>query len=110
MNGTLAVPNSATPAASFSDPGPPYLRRIRYAHAIIQPTRLDVTRASHTHQVPHDLRAQSGPVTSVSNPNTTVSSAAARAVRSCRGSPPNRNRALATPQTIADVRNMNADG
>ena len=50
--------------------------------AIIQLTRLDVVRASQIQNVPHALRAHSGPVTSVSSPNTTTSSPAASAVRS----------------------------
>src|SRR5205814_5056063 len=96
--------------ASLSDPGPPYFRSSRYATEIIQPIRLDVSRTSHCHQTPHALRAQSGPVMSARAPKSTVSSAAAHAVRSWRGLPPNRYRALATPHTIADVRNIHADG
>ena len=110
MNGTLAMPKSASPAASLSDPGPPYFRRSRYATATIHPIRLDVSRTSHCHQTPQAFRAQSGPVTSASRPKSTVSSAAARAVRSCRGSPLNRKRALATPQTTPEIRNIQADG
>src|SRR5690348_6746112 len=110
MNGTFAMPKIARPDASLSDPGPPYLRTIKYDHAIIQPTRLAVMRASQIHHVPHERRAHSGPVTSVMAPNSTVSSAAAAADRSWRGLPPNRKRRLATPQTIADSRNIQADG
>src|SRR3954465_1843166 len=110
MNGTFAMPKIARPAASLSDPGPPYLRTIKYDQAIIQPTRLAVIRASQIHQVPHERRAHSGPVTSVITPNSTVSSAADTAVRSRRTSPLNKNRKLAMPHTIADSRNIHADG
>src|SRR6186997_2981028 len=110
MNGTLAIPKRARPADSFSDPGPPYFRRIRYAHAIIHPTRLDVMRASQIHQVPHAFLAHSGPVTSVSRPKSTAISAAASAVLSSRGLPVARNRALALPQMTLAVRNTHADG
>src|SRR4029453_3541929 len=110
MKAVLAVPNSANPAASFSEPGPPYRRKIRYAHATIHCTKLDVVRASQIQNVPHDLRAHSGPGTSVTTPKTTAISAAAQARRSCRGSPVMRNRTLATPHTIPEVRNIQADG
>jgi hypothetical protein len=43
-------------------------------------------------------------------PNSTTSSAAAHASRSWRGLPPNRNRTLATPQTIAEMRKISAEG
>src|SRR5262245_43008069 len=105
MKGTLAMPNNASPAASFSDPGPPYCRRIRYAQAIIQPTRLDVILASQIHHVPQAFLAQSGPVTRVSKPKRTVISAAANARRSCRASLEARNLALAMPHTTLAVRN-----
>src|SRR5215510_7438058 len=108
MNPTLATPNRARPAASFSDPGPPYRRRIRYAHATIHCTRLDVVRASHTQKVPHARRAHRGPVTSVTTPKITAISAAAHAVRSWRGSPLIRKRTLATPHTRPDTRNIHA--
>ena len=88
MKGTLAMPNSASPAASLSDPGPPYFRSSRYATATIHPIRLAVSRTSHCHQTPHAFLAHSGPVTSVMIPNSTTSSAAAQASRSWRGLPP----------------------
>src|SRR6185369_7556405 len=109
-NGTFAIPKRASPAASLSEPGPPYLRTRRYAHATIQPMRLDVSRTSHCHQTPHAFRAHSGPVTRTMAPKRTVSSAAAYARRSCRGDPPKRNLALAIPHTIAERRNTHADG
>ncbi len=72
--------------------------------------RLEVSRASHTHQTPHALRAHSGPVTSASRPKTTTSSAAATAVASDAARLVNRKRALATPATIAATMNIHADG
>ena len=102
-NGTFAMPNSATPADSLSDPGPPYRRSSRYARKIIQSTSVDVSRASHCHQTPQALRAQSGPVMSTIAPKSTDSSAAASAQRSARRFSLNRNSALAMPQTNADT-------
>ena len=46
MNGTLAMPKRATPAASFSVPGPPKRRSNRYAANSSQSTSVDVSRAS----------------------------------------------------------------
>jgi hypothetical protein len=83
---------------------------MRYAHAIIQPTRLEVMRASQIHHVPHAFLAHNGPVTSVNNPNSTAISAAASAVRSCLAWPLARKRALAMPQITLAVRNTHADG
>ena len=68
---------------------------------IIHMTSVEVSRASHCHQTPHALRAQSGPVTSTISPRTTVSSAAATAIRSADGFRVNRNTALAMPLTNA---------
>ncbi len=72
--------------------------------------RLEVSRASQTHQMPHALRAHSGPVTSVMMPNTTASSAAASAQPSMSRFFPNRNIALAVPAMIAARRNSHAAG
>ncbi len=72
--------------------------------------RLDVSRASHTHHTPQALRAHSGPVTSVNRPKSTASSAAANAQPSADAFFMKRKRALATPDTIAASRNIQADG
>src|SRR5258708_7772499 len=74
---TLTLPNTASAAASLSDPGPAYFRTKRYDTAINQPTNDMVSRASQTHQTPHALLAQSGPVRITISPNSAVSSAAA---------------------------------
>src|ERR1700749_3073765 len=96
------MPNTARPAESFSDPGPPYLRRSRYDTKIIHISSDIVSRASHSHHTPHALRAHNGPVTSAIAPYNTVSSAAATAIWSnvCRFVA--RNAALTRPQKIAD--------
>src|SRR6266545_6279954 len=103
MNGTLAVPNTASAAPSLSEPGPPYFRTNRYPTAISHPTNDMVRRASQTHHTPQAFLAHSGPVTSTINPKSAVSSAAAIATRSAAGSFFQRNNALATPQTTAEM-------
>ena len=60
-------------------PAPPKRRRRRYATNSMYITSELVRRGSQSHQTPHALRAQSGPVTSIIVPNTTASSAAASA-------------------------------
>src|SRR6266545_8357752 len=103
MNGTLAVPNTASAAPSLSEPGPPYFRTKRYPTAISHPTNDIVSRASQTHHTPHAFLAHNGPVTRTIKPNSAVSSAAASATRSAAGSFRQRNKALATPHTTADI-------
>src|SRR5438045_2242145 len=99
MNGTFALPNTASAAASLSDPGPAYLRTNRYASEISQPTNDIVRRGSQSHHTPHAFFAQSGPVAITIAPNSAVSSADASATRSAPGRRPQRNSALATPHT-----------
>src|SRR5687767_13477111 len=96
------MPNTAKPAASISDPGPPYRRRRIYEIKIIHSRNDMVSRGSHTHQTPHAFRAQSGPVTIAIAPYSTVSSAAAKAIQSYAGFFLMRNIALTMPQKIAD--------
>ena len=52
----VGVPNTARPAASFSDPGPPDFRTNRYRPQISQPTHDVDSRASQSHQTPQALR------------------------------------------------------
>ena len=110
MNGTLAMPNSASPAASFSDPGPPYLPKdqIRPGDHPADEARRDACipdppgaprfprpqRAGHERQQPEEHRHLRR----------------ASAVRSCRASPVARKRTLAMPQTMLAPRNIQAEG
>ena len=55
------MPKTPTAAASISEPAPPKRRSSRYATKIIHMTSVIVRRASHCHQTPQALRAQSGP-------------------------------------------------
>src|SRR5262245_6969620 len=102
MKGTSAMPKKPTAAAMTSLPGPPKRLSNRYALKTIHMTKVLVTRGSHTHQTPQDLRAHNGPVTSTINPNTTVNSADETATRSAPGRRVKRYTALAVPQIIAD--------
>src|SRR5687768_4907195 len=109
-NGTLAMPKTPTAAASISEPGPANRRSSRYDTKISHITSDDVSRASHCHQTPQALIAQSGPVTNTITPNTTTSSAAAIAVASAPGVRRARYTALAIPHTNADRNITSADG
>ena len=85
MNGTLAIAEQRQRRrASLSDPGPPYAAGAYRRRRSCTATRLDVSRASHTHHTPQAFRAHSGPVTSESAPNSTASSAAAYAMIGAR--------------------------
>ena len=75
-----------------------------------QTIKLEVSRASHTHHSPHALRAHSGPVIRASAPKTNANSADASAFQSDSLFCPNRNMALYTPETMAAIRNSQADG
>src|SRR5436190_19706161 len=96
------MPNTARPADSFSDPGPPYFLSSRYDTKIIHISSDIVSRASHTHQTPQALRAHSGPVTMAMAPYRTVNSAAATATQSNAWRFVTRYAALTMPQKIAD--------
>src|SRR5215470_3117621 len=89
-NGEVAAPKMPIAAASFSDPGPPYFRTIRYPRNTSTSIVAMVTRASHCHHTPHALRPQSDPLNSPKIPKTTTSSAEATAHQSAIFDPLNR--------------------
>src|SRR5215468_1171816 len=97
--GAVAAPKMPIAAASFSDPGPPYFRTIRYPRKMSTSMVAIVTRGSHCHQTPHALRPQSEPLNRPNTPKITTSSADAPPYQSATFDPSKREIRLATQQT-----------
>jgi len=81
-----------------------------YATKIIHKSSDDVSRASHTHQVPQAALAQIGPVVRTIEPKTTTRSPAAAAVSSQPGLRERRYPTEAMPQTNTEVNITQAIG